>query len=144
MPLFVRRTRSKSSSEESSQTSVRQHLHQLLFILHNLLTPQGTTFLALSLREEGYEVFANHDASGTTDELTRDMANLRMHEAGVQLLSLGAIAGELMRDWRNPDPAAPEFIEFMDTYAPEIGMALRGHRDAVVNGELMPGQEDLP
>lgn len=73
-----------------------------------------TTFLALSLRAEGYSVFANSDASGTFDVKTANDANDRMRAAGVQVLSMFAIALELMRDWRNT-PGAPEMMPFFDT-----------------------------
>ena len=73
-----------------------------------------TTFLALSLLEEGYAVFANSDASGTFDEKTAREANDRMRDAGVQVLSMFAVALELMRDWRNT-PGATELLPFFDT-----------------------------
>ena len=59
----------------------------------------GTSFLALSLREAGYDVWANTDASGTfNDKLAAD-ANRRMEQAGVHLLGMFGIAMDLMRDW---------------------------------------------
>jgi hypothetical protein len=59
----------------------------------------GTSFLALSLVEAGYEVFANTDASGTfSDKLAFD-ANRRMEKAGVTLMGMFAIVMDLMRDW---------------------------------------------
>lgn len=59
----------------------------------------GTSFLALSLVEAGYEVFANTDASGTfTDKLAFD-ANRRMEKAGVTLMGMFALTMDLMRDW---------------------------------------------
>ena len=71
------------------------------------------TFLALSLRAEGYTVFANHDASGTFDPVTAAAANDRMRAAGVQVLSMFAVACELMRDWRNT-PGATQMLPFFD------------------------------
>jgi hypothetical protein len=62
--------------------------------------------LALSLRAEGYSVFANVEASGTTTELIRDSANDRMREAGVNVVSLFYIVCDLMRDWRNTPGSA--------------------------------------
>ena len=72
-----------------------------------------TAFLALSLRDEGYSVFANSDASGTFDKKTAEDANDRMRDAGVQVLSMFAVALELMRDWRNT-PGATEMLPFFD------------------------------
>ena len=52
------------------------------------------------MREAGYSVFVNAEASGTTTELIREISNQRMRDAGVQVLSTFAIMSELMRDWR--------------------------------------------
>ena len=73
-----------------------------------------TAFLALSLVEAGYTVFANSDASGTFDIRTASEANDRMRAAGVQVLSMFAVACELMRDWRNT-PGAKEMLPFFDS-----------------------------
>jgi hypothetical protein len=49
--------------------------------------PLGTAFLALSLREAGYSVWANSDASGTFTPILAEDANKRMEQAGVHLVS---------------------------------------------------------
>ncbi|KAF7799651.1 hypothetical protein EIP86_010891 [Pleurotus ostreatoroseus] len=82
-------------------------------ILAGITTDVCTAFLALSLRDAGYSVFANSDASGTFDVKTANDANDRMRAAGVQVLSMFAVALELMRDWRNT-PGAPEMLPFFD------------------------------
>jgi len=79
----------------------------------------GTTFLALSLRAEGYSVFANVEASGTTTALIRDVSNSRMQAAGVQLVSLFAIVCDLMRDWRNT-PGSVEVLPYLNQYCTYI------------------------
>lgn len=48
----------------------------------------GTMFLALSLREAGYSVWANTEASGTATPKLAEDANRRMERAGVHLVSL--------------------------------------------------------
>ena len=73
-----------------------------------------TSFLALSLVEAGYTVYANADASGTFDVRTANDANDRMRAAGVHVLSMFAVGCELMRDWRNT-PGATEMLPFFDT-----------------------------
>ena len=70
-------------------------------------------FLALSLVEDGYEVFVNADASGTFDKKTGEDANDRMRAAGVHVLSMFAVATDLIRDWRNT-PGTPEMMPFFD------------------------------
>jgi nicotinamidase-related amidase len=82
-------------------------------ILAGITTDVCTAFLALSLKEEGYEVFANADASGTFDAETARDANDRMRQAGVQVLSFFAITMDLMRDWRHT-PGLKEVLPFLD------------------------------
>ncbi|KZV96109.1 isochorismatase hydrolase [Exidia glandulosa HHB12029] len=70
-------------------------------IVAGITTDVCVTFLSLSLREAGYDVFVVADASGTFDPPTADLSNQRMLDAGVQILSLFSTGCELMRDWRD-------------------------------------------
>lgn len=111
-------------------------------ILGGITTDVCTEFLALSLRSEGYTVFANTEASGTFGEnLARD-ANERMKDGGVVLQGMFAIVMDLMRDWRNV-PGSKEVLPWLDTYLPAYGYVARGHEKAVLNGTLAPGEEGL-
>ncbi|KAL8669623.1 MAG: hypothetical protein Q9168_005798 [Polycauliona sp. 1 TL-2023] len=111
-------------------------------VLAGITTDVCTEFLALSLREEGYTVFANSEASGTfTEKLARD-ANDRMKDAGVVLQGVFAIVMDLMRDWRG-SPGSKEVLPWLDTYLPAYGYVARGHEAAVLNGTLAPGEEGL-
>ncbi|KAF6819989.1 isochorismatase family protein [Colletotrichum musicola] len=112
-------------------------------ILAGITTDVCTTFLALSLRAEGYSVWANVEASGTTTELIRDVSNDRMAQAGVQIVSLFSIAMDLMRDWRNV-PGALELYAWLDEYYPVYGYVARGHRAAITNGSVSDAQKTLP
>src|ERR1700712_1359140 len=103
----------------------------------------GTAFLALSLRAEGYSVWANVEASGTTTALIRDTANDRMQAAGVQLVSLFSIICDLMRDWRS-SPGATEIMPWLDKYMPVYGYLARGHAAAIRNGTIINGESVLP
>ncbi len=67
----------------------------------------------MSLRQAGYTVFANAEASGTTSRRIADDANERMRAAAVHVCSLFAIAADLMRDWRNK-PGSLELMPFFD------------------------------
>ncbi|KAL6162863.1 hypothetical protein ACJQWK_10467 [Exserohilum turcicum] len=111
-------------------------------IVAGITTDVCTAFLALSLRAEGYSVFANVEGSGTYTELVRDTANSRMQQAGVQLVSLFAIVCDLMRDWRNT-PGAKEVLPFLDKYLPVYGMLARHHAAAADNGTIIPGEIGL-
>jgi hypothetical protein len=105
--------------------------------------PTGTAFLALSLRAEGYSVWANVEASGTTTELIRDVSNQRMMAAGVNVVSNFAIVCDLMRDWRNT-PGATEVFPYLDQYFPAYGYVARAHAAAIRNGTLLNGEGSLP
>ncbi|KAF4331956.1 isochorismatase [Fusarium beomiforme] len=111
-------------------------------IMAGITTDVCTTFLALSLRTEGYSVWANVEASGTTSPLVRDISNDRMAKAGVHTVSLFSIACDLMRDWRNT-PGAKEMIPWLDKYFPVWGYVARSHEAAVNNGTIQPGEESL-
>ncbi|KAI0673281.1 Isochorismatase hydrolase [Trametes maxima] len=102
-------------------------------IIAGITTDVCTSFLALSLVEAGYTVYANSDASGTFDVKTAQDANDRMRAAGVHVLSMFAVALELMRDWRNT-PGTKELMPFFDTYLPEYGILARAHDAAMANG----------
>ncbi|KAI0104277.1 Isochorismatase-like protein [Nemania sp. FL0031] len=112
-------------------------------IIAGIVTDVCTTFCALSLREAGYSVWANHEASGTTSIDIREQANDRMREAGVHVVSYFAVVCELMRDWRST-PGAAELLPVLDRYFPAYGMVTRAHLAAINNGTIQPGQEDIP
>ncbi|KAI8665826.1 Isochorismatase domain-containing protein [Fusarium keratoplasticum] len=111
-------------------------------IMAGITTDVCTTFLALSLREEGYSVWANVEASGTNSALVRDISNDRMARAGVQTVSLFSIVCDLMRDWRNT-PGSKELIPWLDKYYPVWGWLARTHAAAVTNGTILPGEDAL-
>ncbi|KAM3551293.1 hypothetical protein MY1884_007796 [Beauveria asiatica] len=94
-------------------------------ILAGIVTDVCVTFLSLSLREAGYSVWANVEASGTISPLIRDVSNARMQQAGVQLVGVFSIVADLFRDWRNPKPNAAEFRAWTDKYAPHYQMPSR-------------------
>lgn len=107
-----------------------------------IVTDVCTTFLALSLRAAGYSVWANVEASGTTTPLIRDVSNDRMARAGVQVVSLFSIVGDLMRDWRNT-PGVDTVLPWLAKYYPAYGILAQMHVGAVRIGEINPGEEVL-
>lgn len=111
-------------------------------IVGGIVTEVCTTFLALSLREAGYSVWANVEASGTMSTIARDTGNDRMKDAGVHLVSLFAIFGELMRHWGNV-PGGKELFPWLDRFVPQVSFVVRQHQSAIKDGEIAPGEEDL-
>ncbi|KAF8149144.1 Isochorismatase-like protein [Crassisporium funariophilum] len=110
-------------------------------IMGGIVTDVCTTFLALSLIEEGYTVFANAEASGCLSQRIADDANARMREAGVHVLSAFAVVCDLMRDWRNT-PGSKELLPFFDKYLSAYGYLARGHAAAVDRGTILPGESE--
>jgi len=111
-------------------------------ILAGITTDVCTTFLALSLRQAGYSVWANTEASGTfNNKLARD-ANRRMELAGVNLMGTFAIVCDLMRDWRDV-PGSAEVLPYLDIYQSEYSITARSHGFAVENGTLVPGEQQI-
>ncbi|KAL9948099.1 hypothetical protein D7B24_005640 [Verticillium nonalfalfae] len=141
-PLIRRNGEVNAWDNEEFRDAVRA-ANKTQIILAGITTDVCTAFLALSLRAEGYSVWANLEASGTTTDLIRDASNDQMRAAGVTVTSTFAIAMDLMRDWRNT-PGASELLPWLDTYYPVYGNQARGHRAAVANGTLLPGQDTLP
>lgn len=106
------------------------------------MTDVCTVFAALSLRAEGYGVWANVEASGTTTEFIRDVSNDRMAAAGVQMVSLFSIVCDLMRDWR-ATPGVGEVVPWLMKYYPVYGVLAQAHGGAVLNGTINEGEAQL-
>ncbi|KAI9934537.1 hypothetical protein ASPWEDRAFT_118038 [Aspergillus wentii DTO 134E9] len=104
-------------------------------IIGGIVTEVCTTFLALSLIDEGYEVYANTEASGTFDPRLAEDANRRMEKAGVTLMGIFGIFTDLMRDWRNT-PGLTELLPVLDKYQFAYGLVARHHAGAIQNGTL--------
>ncbi|KAJ6123708.1 hypothetical protein N7471_011025 [Penicillium samsonianum] len=111
-------------------------------IMAGIVTDVCATFLALSLREEGYSVWENVEASGTMSPLIRDVSNLRMQAAGVQLVGIFSIVADLWRDWRNA-PGSETVLQWMNKYAPAYVTSVPAHAAAILNGTLTPGEENF-
>ncbi|KAL0571767.1 hypothetical protein V5O48_010196 [Marasmius crinis-equi] len=109
-------------------------------IIGGIVTDVCTAFLALSLIEEGYTVFANSEASGTYSKRIADEANDRMRAAGVQVMSMFGIAAELMRDWRET-PGEPELMPFFEKYFIAYGVVARNYRAAQLQYKSKEGAE---
>ncbi|KAF9008245.1 Isochorismatase hydrolase [Cyathus striatus] len=110
-------------------------------ILAGIVTDVCTAFLALSLVEEGYTVFANAEASGTQSKRISDDANDRMRAAGVQVVSMFSIMCDLMRDWRN-SPGSLELMPYFDKYMASYGYLARSHAAAIDRGTVQPGESE--
>ncbi|CAI7625516.1 unnamed protein product [Penicillium pancosmium] len=132
---FVRRQGEVNAWDNAEFRAAVKATGKKQLIIGGIVTEVCTAFLALSLIDEGYEVYANTDASGTFDTRLAEDANRRMERAGVTLMGLFAIACDLMRDWRKT-PGLTELLPFLDKYQFAYGLVARHHAGALQNGTL--------
>jgi len=111
-------------------------------ILGGITTDVCTQFVALSMREAGYTVFANADASGALDIRAAEHANARMRDAGVVVLPRFAVIADIVRDWRSP-PGPGGILKFAYESIPELVGVVGIHAGAIQEGQLLPGETDL-
>jgi nicotinamidase-related amidase len=71
-------------------------------IVAGVSTEVCVAFVALSAINEGYDVYAVIDASGTWNKLVQEVAIARMVQAGVKPITWVAVGAELLNDWRAP------------------------------------------
>lgn len=71
-------------------------------IIAGVSTEVCVAFVALSAIQEGYDVYAVIDASGTWSKLVQEVAIARMVQAGIKPITWVAVGAELLNDWRNP------------------------------------------
>ncbi|RLB65242.1 MAG: hydrolase [Deltaproteobacteria bacterium] len=88
-------------------------------IVAGVSTEVCVAFVALALIEEGYDVYAVIDASGTWNKLVQEIAVARMVQAGVKPMTWVAVGAELQADWRNPTEEA--FGRVMAEHLPFYG-----------------------
>ncbi|KAH8811144.1 Isochorismatase-like protein [Xylogone sp. PMI_703] len=131
---FIRRVGEVNAFDNPEFRAALKATGRKQVIIGALLTEVCTTFLALSLRAEGYDVWANVQGSASAEKETSDHAYNRMREAGVHILDSLSIAMEMMRDWRNT-PGAAEVLPWMDQYVPAYGMLARAHLSATKNAK---------
>ncbi|KAI5247534.1 Isochorismatase hydrolase [Aureobasidium subglaciale] len=140
-PLIQRNGQVSAWDNEDFRNAVRA-TNRSQIIVGGIVTDVCTTFLALALREEGYSVWANVEASGTTTELIRDISNDRMRQAGVNIVSLFYIICDLMKNWTF-EPGITTILPWLDTYYPAYGYIARSHAAAIKQGSIAPGELQL-
>ena len=73
------------------------------FIMAGVTTEVCLAPPAISATEEGFEVFAVVDASGSPSELTDEIAFRRMERYGIELTTTSALISELAVNWASDD-----------------------------------------
>jgi len=88
-------------------------------IVAGVSTEVCVAFVSLSLIEEGYNVYAVIEASGTWNKLVQEVAVVRTVQAGVKPMTWVAVGAEIQADWRNPTEV--EFGRVMGEHLPFYG-----------------------
>ncbi|KAH7087939.1 isochorismatase [Auriculariales sp. MPI-PUGE-AT-0066] len=104
---YIKRNGEVNAWDNADFRNAVKALGKKQLIVAGITTDVCVTFLSLSLREAGYDVFVVAEASGTFDATTAALSNDRMRDAGVHIMSFFSVACELMRDWRQ----APGSVE---------------------------------
>ena len=87
-------------------------------IMAGVTTDICLVFPAMSAVQEGFEVQAVMDASGSTYEIQEEMARRRMENAGVVLTTTNTMVAELVQDWASPQVS--QLIGLLMSTAPMI------------------------
>ncbi|MGB0054457.1 MAG: isochorismatase family protein [Terracidiphilus sp.] len=74
-------------------------------------------FPAISAVQEGFDVLAVLDASGSSYEVQEELARRRMEAAGVVLTTTNTVIAELVQDWRTPQGS--ELIQLLIATVPK-------------------------
>ena len=72
-------------------------------IMAGVTTDVCLVFPSINACQEGYQVQAVMDASGSPYEVSEDMSRRRMEDGGVVLTATNTILAELAQDWSSPD-----------------------------------------
>jgi nicotinamidase-related amidase len=88
-------------------------------IVAGVSTEVCVTFAALSALQEGFDVYAVIDASGTWNRLVQQVAVARMAQAGVVPITWVAVGAELQSDWRAE--TGRELLALMGVHLPFYG-----------------------
>jgi nicotinamidase-related amidase len=72
-------------------------------IMAGVTTDVCLVFPAIDAVDEGYNVQAVMDASGSPFELSEDMSRRRMQDAGVVLTATNTVLAELAQNWSTPE-----------------------------------------
>ena len=90
-------------------------------IMGGVTTDICLIFPSMSAVQEGFEVQAVLDASGSSYEIQEEMARRRMERAGVMLTTTNTMVAELVQDWSSPQGS--ELVKLLVATAPMMQLA---------------------
>ncbi|MGB8700804.1 MAG: isochorismatase family protein [Thermosynechococcaceae cyanobacterium] len=83
-------------------------------IMAGVTTDVCLVFPAISAHQEGYQVQAVMDASGSPFEISEEMSRRRMEREGVMLTATNTMMAELAQDWSRPEGTQLLQVLFQD------------------------------
>jgi nicotinamidase-related amidase len=95
---------------------------------------------ALSLKNEGFDVFVDFDCSGSFSKLASKINFFRLTQAGIIPITWFALGSELLGDLR--DDKGNEFLKLMEKHMPYYGNLLENYRTLSVE-EKVPVSKTL-
>ena len=90
-------------------------------IMGGVTTDICLIFPSMSAVQEGFEVQAVLDASGSSYQIQDEMARRRMEHAGVVLTTTNTMVAELVQDWSSPQGS--ELVKWLVATAPMMQLA---------------------
>jgi nicotinamidase-related amidase len=90
-------------------------------IMSGVTTDICLIFPSMSAVQEGFEVQAVMDATGSSYEIQEEMARRRMERAGVVLTTTNAMVAELVQNWSSPQGS--ELVKMLVATAPMMQLA---------------------
>jgi nicotinamidase-related amidase len=100
-------------NDENFKTAVKATRRKNL-IMAGVTTDVCLVFPAISARQEGYQVQAVMDASGSPYDISEEMSRQRMESEGVVLTATNTIIAELANDWSRPEGEQLLQVMFQD------------------------------
>ena len=89
-------------------------------IMAGVTTDVCLVYPAISATQEGYNVQAVMDASGSPFDISEEMSRRRMEREGVVLTATNTLMAELAQDWSRPEGSQLLQVLFQDVL-PQIG-----------------------
>jgi nicotinamidase-related amidase len=110
-------------------------------IVSGIVTEVCVSFVALSLKQEGYDVYVALDSSGTYSSLASTAGKDRMLQAGIIPMTWFAIACEFQSDWRNTD-TVDGFTDILREHLPWYANVMESWN--FLSGSQQPNQPTQP
>lgn len=89
-------------------------------IMGGITTDVCLIYPAINAVQDGYGVQAVMDASGSPYRLSEQLAQQRMHDAGVVLTAANTLLAELVQDWSTPEGKDLQELLFTDMIPQEF------------------------